>query len=117
MTFRADSAGGAVVAVSGINTVSFAFLTTEETNEGLLGFAVERSDPTENEKYFMAGYKVFESVMPNPPHNVQVSTYEHPVQSFVWDDFTAKPDREYTYSFYPSRARRKTLTGQLIHWP
>jgi hypothetical protein len=31
------------------------------------------------------------------------------VQSFVWDDFTAKPDREYTYSFYPVKGKAKNL--------
>jgi phosphatidylserine/phosphatidylglycerophosphate/cardiolipin synthase-like enzyme len=109
MRFRAKSAGGEVVAVTGINTVSFAFLTTKATNKDLLGFAVERADPTEDEKYFMAGYKVFQSVMPTPPPNVAVSTYDQPVQSFVWDDFTAKPDRDYTYNFYPLKGKPKNL--------
>ncbi|MDT5113522.1 MAG: hypothetical protein QOE20_5412, partial [Mycobacterium sp.] len=109
MRFRAKSAGGEVVAVTGINTVSFAFLTTKATNKDLLGFAVERADPTEDEKYFMAGYKVFQSVMPAPPPNVAVSTYDQPVQSFVWDDFTAKPDRDYTYNFYPLKGKPKNL--------
>lgn len=98
-----------MVAVTGVNTVSFAFLTTKATNKNLLGFAVERADPTEDEKYFMAGYKVFESVMPSPPPNVAVSTYDQPVQSFVWDDFTAKPDRDYTYNFYPLKGKPKNL--------
>jgi phosphatidylserine/phosphatidylglycerophosphate/cardiolipin synthase-like enzyme len=109
MRFRASSPGGDVVAVTGVNTVSFAFLTTDATNEGLLGFAVERADPTEDEKYFMYGFKVFRSVMPNPPPNVAVSTYDQPVQSFVWDDFTAKPDRDYTYNFYPVKGKPKNL--------
>ena len=47
--------------------------------------------------------------MPNPPHNVEVSTYEHPVQSFVCYDFTSKPDRESTYSFYPLKGKAKNL--------
>jgi cytochrome c oxidase assembly protein Cox11 len=53
MRFNAKSAGGEVVAVTGVNTVSFAFLTTKATNKDLLGFAVERADPAEDEKYFM----------------------------------------------------------------
>jgi hypothetical protein len=109
MRFRASSPGGDVVAVTGVNTISFAFLTTEATNKDLLGFAVERADPTEDEKYFMAGFKVFRSVMPNPPPNVAVSTYDQPVQSFVWDDFTAKPDRDWAHG--PShRVRRRRVS-------
>jgi phosphatidylserine/phosphatidylglycerophosphate/cardiolipin synthase-like enzyme len=38
-----------------------------------------------------------------------VSTYDQPVQSFVWDDFTAKPDRDYTYTFYPLKGKPKNL--------
>ena len=66
MRFRTHSPGGDIVAVTGVNTVSFALLTTPVINAGLLGFAVERTDPVADEKYFMAGYKVFQSVMPNP---------------------------------------------------
>lgn len=109
MRFREHSGSGDVVAVTGVNTASFALLTTPATNDGLLGFAVEREDPVENEKFFMPGYKVFKSVMPNPPQNVHVSTDEQPVQSFLWDDFTLKPDRDYTYSFYPLKGSPKNL--------
>jgi len=73
MRFREHSGSGDVVAVTGVNTASFALLTTPAANDGLLGFAVERNDPVENEKFFMPGYKVFKSVMPNPPQNVDVN--------------------------------------------
>jgi hypothetical protein len=109
MRFRSHSDGGDVVAVTGVNTVSFALLTTDDVNSGLLGFAVQRSDPVAGERYFMAGYKVFQSVMPNPPQNVAVGTFDQPVQSFVWDDFTAKPDQDYTYEFYPLKGKPKNL--------
>jgi phosphatidylserine/phosphatidylglycerophosphate/cardiolipin synthase-like enzyme len=109
MRFRSHSQDGDVVAVTGVNTVSFALLTTSDVNAGLLGFAVQRTDPVADEKYFMAGFKVFQSMMPNPPQNVEVSTFDHPVQSFVWDDFTAKPDQNYTYEFYPLKGKAKNL--------
>ena len=106
-----------VFAVSGVNTISFGIQASEEARRGLLGFAVERIDPTENERYIMPGYKVFRSVIPNPTEDTAVSTWEHPVQSFVWDDFTAKPDREYEYLFYPIKGTPKKLDrkAQPIH--
>ncbi len=55
MRFREHSGSGDVVAVTGVNTASFALLTTPAANDGLLGFAVERNDPVENEKFFMPG--------------------------------------------------------------
>jgi phosphatidylserine/phosphatidylglycerophosphate/cardiolipin synthase-like enzyme len=98
-----------VFAVSGVNTISFGIHASEEAKRGLLGFAVERIDPKEKERYFMPGFKVFQSVLPSPTPSTLVSTWEHPIQSFVWDDFTAKPDREYQYLFYPIKGIPKNL--------
>ncbi len=36
-------------------------------------------------------------------------TYDQPVQSFVWDDFTAKPGQRFTYRFHPLKGRPKNL--------
>lgn len=101
--------GFQVFAATGVNTISFGIQANEKAREGLLGFAVERVDPTEGERYIMPGFKVFRSVIPAPNQDTQVSTWDHPVQSFVWDDFTGKPDREYEYLFYPVRGRPKHL--------
>ncbi len=110
MRFKSTKTKGfQVFAVSGINTVSFAIQATAATRKKLLGFAVERLDPTENERYFMPGFKVFPSVIPNPDANTLVSSFEHPIQSFVWDDFTAKPERDYQYIFYPVRGKPRNL--------
>ncbi|MEA2842683.1 MAG: hypothetical protein QOJ69_354, partial [Actinomycetota bacterium] len=110
MRFRSKKvAGGQVFAVSGVNTISFAVVAGKTTKKGLLGFAVERIDPAGNERFFTAGFKVFESVIPHPDEKTQVSTFDHPVQSFVWDDFTAKPDHGYEYRFHPVKGTPKNL--------
>lgn len=110
MRFRSPKdPAGRVFAVSGVNTVSFGIATSSKSNDGLLGFAVERVDASEHERYFMPGFKVFRSVVPHPDAHTQVSTREHPVQSFVWDDFTAKPDHEYEYRFHPVKGTPKNL--------
>jgi phosphatidylserine/phosphatidylglycerophosphate/cardiolipin synthase-like enzyme len=110
MRFKSTQTNGyQVFAVSGVNTVSFGIAATDQARRGLLGFTVERYDPTENERYVMPGYKVFRSVVPQPDEDLSVSTFDHPVQSFVWDDFTAKPDREYEYTFFPLRGRPRNL--------
>jgi len=93
--------GYTVYAVSGVNTVSFAIDFDDADTKGLLGFAVERADPAENQRYYMYGYKVFKELVPGPTPDMSVSTFDHPVQSFVWDDFTAKPGRTYEYFFHP----------------
>jgi phosphatidylserine/phosphatidylglycerophosphate/cardiolipin synthase-like enzyme len=110
MRFKSAVVGGyQVLAVSGVNTVSFAIDSAKANTQGLLGFAVEREDPLENERYYVRGFKVFPSVIPNPDENTEVSTFDHPVQSFVWDDFTGKPGRTYHYHFHPLKGAPKKL--------
>lgn len=97
-------------AVTGVNTLSFAIAASPAANTtGLLGFAVEREDPVAKERFFMPGFKVFEAVIPQPDQNTFVTTFGHPVQSFVWDDFTGKPGQAYTYRFFPVKGTPKNL--------
>jgi phosphatidylserine/phosphatidylglycerophosphate/cardiolipin synthase-like enzyme len=110
MRFKSGSANGfQVFAVAGVNTVSFAITASRDARKDLLGFAVVRTDPHERERYVMPGFKVFRSLIPRPDEKTTVSTWDHPVQSFVWDDFTAKPDRRYTYEFHPLRGTPRNL--------
>lgn len=110
MRFKSTTVDGfQAFAVTGTNTVSFAVRASAAAKKGLLGFAVERSDPKENQRYFVQGFKVFRSIIPHPDETTQVSTFAHPVQSFVWDDFTAKSGREYEYFFHPLRGKPKNL--------
>lgn len=110
MRFRSQiSQGYRVYAVAGTNTVSFGIDATEADTRGLLGFAVERVDVSEDERYYLQGFKVFPSVVPQPGEGTVVSTHGHPVQSFVWDDFTAKDGRPYQYVFHPLKGKPKKL--------
>ena len=110
MRFKSAVVGGyQALAVSGVNTVSFAIDFALANTKGLLGFAVEREDPKEKERYYMRGFKVFPSVVPHPDKNTEASTFDQPVQSFVWDDFTAKPGRTYHYYFHPLKGTPKNL--------
>ncbi|MGI5130622.1 phospholipase D-like domain-containing protein [Pseudonocardia sp. CA-107938] len=102
MRFRSRAAsGGRVYAVAGTNTVSFGIDATAGTRAGLLGFAVERVDLATGERHWLPGFKVFRSLLPHPVPGERVSTFDHPMQSFLWDDFTCAPDHRYTYRFQP----------------
>ena len=59
-------------------------------------------DAQKNERYFMPEFEVFKSVIPAPDVTTRVSTFEHPIQSFVWDAFTAMPGYSYEYTFHHS---------------
>lgn len=109
MRFKSPQANGfQAFAVTGVNTVSFAITASDEAKQGLLGFAVERGLKGKTPQ-FRPGFRVFHSVLPNPTPQTRVSTRDHPVQSFVWDDFTARPDSEYVYRFRPLRGTPRKL--------
>ena len=117
MRFKSKKQRGyTIYAITGVNTISFAIDPgfTEPKNKkadtkGLLGFAMERHDHMEDERYFMPGFKVFESIISDPVEDMLLSTFDFPVQSFVWDDFTGKPGYKYTYYFYPVKGKPKNL--------
>jgi phosphatidylserine/phosphatidylglycerophosphate/cardiolipin synthase-like enzyme len=80
----------------------------EEASEGVLGFAIERTDHTNNNKRdWLAGFKVF----PNSKvrKGALVSTRQHPLQGFLWADFTTRLAHKYTYRVVAMRGTPKTL--------
>jgi len=107
--------GYCIYAVAGTNTVSFAIDSANANTKGLLGFSVKRTYPPSGETYYMPGFKIFgDPINEKPDSQVKVSTEDHPVQSFVWDDFTLKPDQEYTYYFEPVKGSPKLGTDGRI---
>ncbi len=105
----------AVRAISGLHVVTLAwdFVAGQEAKrEGLLGFAIERSELKDGaviERYFLRGIKRFqfkdEGVAPGTP----MPTSEHPIQSFQWGDYTAKPATTYRYKVLPVYGKPKLI--------
>lgn len=95
--------------ISGIYVVTLGMNATEEARQGLLGFAIHRTDHTEDESYWLKGFKTFESVEPHPIPGQLFSLRDHPVQSFLWADYTAKPDHDYIYKVVPLYGKPKRL--------
>ena len=98
-----------VTAISGTYVVILGFNAEKSATKDLLGFAIHRRDHTENEQYWLRGFKTFEETEPNPSPGALYSTLEHPVQSFQWADYTAKTDHEYTYKVVPLRGKPKNI--------
>ena len=93
-----------VKAISGIHTVLLARDCKEERRHGLLGFGVKRAAAGKPEKW-LRSQKVFRSVEPDPkrdPDNPKrFCTSDHPIQSFLWGDYAAESDTEYTFTVVP----------------
>jgi phosphatidylserine/phosphatidylglycerophosphate/cardiolipin synthase-like enzyme len=97
-----------VHAVAGTYVVLLGMDMEEESSKGVLGFAIERTDHTEDERYWLKGFKTFEETDPGVTGGL-VITLEHPVQSFLWGDFTAKTRHSYTYRIVALRGKPKKL--------
>ena len=90
-----------VNAVAGTYVVLLGMEVSDEARAGLLGFAIHRTDNTAHEQYWLKGFKTFEATEPNPAPGTLVSTLEHPVQGFLWGDYTAKASNNYIYKVVP----------------
>lgn len=104
-----SASGLAVHAVAGSHVVLLGIDLPDTEADGLLGFAIERDDPTEKERYWLQGLKTFAETGQGIPAGTPVSTREHPVQAFLWSDFTAKPGRSYTYRVVALKGKPKRL--------
>ena len=109
MRIRKTGNGLTVTAIAGTYVVVLGIDMAPAATAGLLGFAIRRTDPTEDESYWLQGMRTFEASYPNPPDGALVSTHEHPIQDFLWSDFTAKPGRNYSYEVVPVRGKPKKL--------
>ncbi|MDH5291041.1 MAG: hypothetical protein OEY41_13680, partial [Acidimicrobiia bacterium] len=88
---KSESAKGLTVqAVAGTHAVLLGFdldgLDTTPPPSDLLGFAIRRTDHTEDERAWLRGLKVFVSVVPAPAPGDNYSLRRHPIQGFQWGD-------------------------------
>ena len=108
MRQKATNGPLSVHAIAGTYVVLLGIDMAEESNQGVLGFAIERTDHTEDERYWLRGFKTFEETDPGVA-GCPVSTLEHPLQTFLWGDFTAKRKHSYTYRIVAMRGKPKNL--------
>jgi len=110
MRSRVQAGGTSVQAIAGNHAVFFGFDLTEQARQGCLGFALHREDRTENESYWLSGFKTFRSVIPQPAPTAIYPSDKHPVQSMWWGDYTAKPAHDYVYTVVPMYGAPKNLS-------
>ncbi|HLE32999.1 MAG TPA: phospholipase D-like domain-containing protein [Bacteroidota bacterium] len=81
--------------VAGTYVVFMGFNIDPDRRKDLLGFAIHRTDHTDDESGWLKGGLKFPSVQTDAGEEVR--TNEFPIQKFRWGDYTAKPNHEYTY--------------------
>jgi phosphatidylserine/phosphatidylglycerophosphate/cardiolipin synthase-like enzyme len=109
MRARAEADGLSAHAIAGPHVVLLGLDMRRQRTRGLLGFAVERTDPVENERYWLRGFRVFPSNADGVRPGQSVSLREHPLQSFLWGDYTVKPGRPYRYRVVALYGKPKRL--------
>jgi hypothetical protein len=104
-----------VRAIGGLHVVTLGwdFVEGQEAKrQGLLGFAIEREELDHGqvtERYFLRGIKRFKFKDEGLPPGTPVPTSEHPIQSFQWGDYTAKPGVTYRYRVIPVYGKPKLV--------
>lgn len=91
-----------VHAIAGSYVVMLGIDMEEKASKGVLGFGIERIDHTNKDKRdWLQGFKTF----PNSglERGALVSTKDHPIQAFLWADFTVRSRHEYTYRIVAMR--------------
>jgi hypothetical protein len=99
-----------VHAVAGTYVVMFGFGLPLRSCAGLKGFSVHRVDHTEDEAKYLDGMKAFAETDPGFPAGAMYSTKDHPIQSFQWSDYSAKPGHKYTYTIAALKGTPKSLS-------
>jgi phosphatidylserine/phosphatidylglycerophosphate/cardiolipin synthase-like enzyme len=101
-------------AVAGTNCIVLS-MDMKTKPSGLLGFAFERVEVENKRRIWLEGQKFFSSVIPISKKDLKkvkgqkYPTHLHPVQSFLWKDFTAEPDTAYTYIVTAYKGTPKNL--------
>ncbi|MEA3438800.1 MAG: phospholipase D-like domain-containing protein [Chloroflexota bacterium] len=99
-----------VHAIAGTYVVLLGFNLAEVDCVDLLGFSIHRLDHTENEAYYLSGMKAFTETDPGFPAGSLYSTRDHPIQSFQWANYSAKPGHDYTYTITALKGAPANLT-------
>jgi hypothetical protein len=82
-------------AIAGTRVVMVALDVADANRHGLMGFAFRRQKLGSPQQDWLKSLKVFRKNEPNPKPETLYSTFENPIQSFLWSDFTADPDSQY----------------------
>lgn len=92
--------------VAGTRTILMALNCSDSRRKGLRGFAFHRKLNGAGEGKWLRSQKVFKSLVKDPKKLVDgkkqvFTTQDHPIQSFIWSDYTAEPGKTYEFRILP----------------
>ena len=119
MRLTKQQGGISIRGIAGNHVILMALNCAEEKLNGLMGFAFKRETVGGPPTDWLNGLKVFKELSPDPSPGSEYSTFENPIQSFLWSDYTVQPDTEYKFTIAamygaPGKLKaRDTLTFQI----
>jgi phosphatidylserine/phosphatidylglycerophosphate/cardiolipin synthase-like enzyme len=84
-------------AIAGTHVVLMAWDLDIKKRVGLRGFAIERQIESQAPT-LLKGLKYFKSLLPNPVAGATYSSRQQPFQTFLWSDYGAEPEKDYTFT-------------------
>lgn len=97
-----------VQAVAGTYVVLLGINLEESERNGVLGFAIQRKNLDSNEEpVWILGFKSFKEAA--LPRGTLVPTNQHPIQAFMWGDYTARKNHKYLYRIVAMRGEPGNL--------
>ena len=97
-----------VQAISGTYVVLLGINLAEEKKNGVLGFGIQRTDLTNNDgPVWLLGFKSFKQS--HIPRGTLVPTNQHPIQAFLWGDYTVRKDHQYRYRIVAMRGQPSNI--------
>jgi len=97
MRLKISSNGLVAQAIAGTHVVLLGWdIADPAIAQGLLGFAIQRTDRTENETYWLRGMKTFPNAVAPMLEGGTASSQAQPFQTFQWADYSPKPAHDYT---------------------
>jgi phosphatidylserine/phosphatidylglycerophosphate/cardiolipin synthase-like enzyme len=85
--------------IAGTRAILIALDMDDADRKGLKGFAM-RSSKTGQPLQWLTGMKVFKSLAPAsvpPGKSMHFTTNKNPIQSFLWSDYEASPETDYSF--------------------
>ena len=109
MRVRAERGGIKVHAITGSRATLLGLDATDSARQGLLGFAIRKSRAYRDPRW-LRGFKFFQETVPDPRPGDRRSTLKHPIQTFLWGDYSTRPDTAYRYRIRPVYGTPAALT-------
>jgi PLD-like domain len=96
--FLSESGNLKASVFAGTRAILIALDLPEDQAKTLQGFAFKRSTGN-GESHWLTGMKVFRSLAPKETDGkvIRFPTNENPIQSFLWSDYEAHPETDYTF--------------------